>query len=124
MQTPKNIRSPLVDWFTSLEHELMQLLGEGCGRYPFWMTTITGNPDELRREEETYALSLLLERRKTTPQAPQESWNTSADSNAQISYLSTDDQFYNPATMQGGPRAMVDSRYQSNNGWYADHYNS
>jgi hypothetical protein len=122
----------------------MQLLGEGCGRYPFWMTTITGNPDELRREEETYTLSLLLERRKMTPRAPQEaadssldpsvgmpalnigteeSWNTSANYNA-ISYLSTDDQFYNPATMQGGPRAMVDSRYQSNNGWYAGHYTS
>src|SRR6266487_3903140 len=134
----KEIRHPLVEWFDSVEHELMQILAEGCGRYPFWKTTIKGKLNNLHRDKETYTLELVLDRFKTTPQVPQEPGsipiyndgglshldtgpqeylNTPDDYNAQTSYLSAGKMFYNPATMQAGPWSMVDTRCQSNSAW-------
>lgn len=56
------VKACIFSWFDLVDTELMDRICEGCGRYPTWRTTvIDGCMKKLRRDGETYAVSMHIQ---------------------------------------------------------------
>ena len=71
IQVYAGIKPLLVEWFDSIERELLDRICEGCGRFTAWRSsTIDGSMKKLRRHGETLTMEMHLHLNQCTMQLP------------------------------------------------------